>query len=102
MSIFERLHQFTAEKQMLTHQFVMHHLISKFPNRYFYNEEIEDCQNVKSDEYNMEFSSLQLPTYGFIHTPKELQRATGAEINCAAVSFLLKKFYEGIVYFLLS
>ncbi|KAM6543471.1 hypothetical protein CsatB_007918 [Cannabis sativa] len=78
----------------------MHPLISSFPNKQFYNNEIFDGQNVKQRSYSQCFLQGKMyGSYSFINVPygKETvnnKHSSKNKIEAFVVSEIVAKLYE--------
>lgn len=82
---------------MFRQQFAIHPMISKFPNKHFYNGLIEDGPTVMVPEYNKEFS-IKLPAYCFMDVPfGEMKPTRKTHVNAGAIFLFLQSFCKGII-----
>ncbi|XP_060963012.1 probable helicase MAGATAMA 3 isoform X1 [Cannabis sativa] len=99
-SLFERLALLGHKKHLLNVQHRMHLLISSFPNKQFYNNEIFDGQNVKERSYSQCFLQGKMyGSYSFINVPYEKEtvdnkHSSKNKIEAFVVSEIVAKLYE--------
>lgn len=62
-SLFDRLQRAGAPVKVLTIQYRMHPQIRQFPSAYFYNNSLQDGQNIKNDKFHEFYSHSLLKPY---------------------------------------
>ncbi|PON87677.1 P-loop containing nucleoside triphosphate hydrolase [Trema orientale] len=99
-SLFERLAILGHKKHLLNVQHRMHPLISLFPNREFYDNQILDGQNVKLGNYSRRFLPGKLyGTYSFINVPYgkeefDNKHSRKNRVEVSVVSEIVASVYE--------
>ena len=97
-SIYGILQLLVPEKQSLTHQYVLHPLMLKIMNIYFYNGRLKCGANDILLESNKEFKS-KLP-FIIANVPSmEISHRRKGYITSAALSILLQQLSKGIFLF---
>lgn len=97
-SLFERLASIGHKKYLLNLQHRMHPSISSFPNRYFYNNQILDAENVKAEKYSKALGELY-GTYSFINVTQgrdeqDNKKSSKNIVEAAVVTDIITRIYK--------
>ncbi|KAF5747513.1 hypothetical protein HS088_TW05G00235 [Tripterygium wilfordii] len=93
-SLFERLSTLGHSKHLLNMQYIMHPLISFFPNANFYHNQILDAPNVRMKNYQKQYlPGKMFGPYSFINVPfgrEEFDDMGHSRKNMIEVALVLK------------